>query len=421
MLKGLTYNLKSLLKKPFKVGIIVWGIYEEKKGGGGVAIHAYHLATELAKLGCEVHVFTKGEKNSQKTKYMGEGKFILHKINIKTSTPLEDLTSEIRMNQIIFENLAMQEISKENFKEKFDVIHTHNIGTGGALVSKYTHNVPWVNTFHSLERTRIVMHGGKESKFLDVTKWSEGATKYADALITVSDKLKLELLQNYPVKAEKVFSIPNGVDLELFTPDNIPQDNKKLLYIGRFGLEKGIDIVYRISKKILELDPKIKIELVAPGIANSPKLERVEKSFNELLEKYPDRIVLHREKIDRQELKKMYDECLVYIQPSRYESFGMTVLEAMACGKAVIVSNKGGLPEVVGNAGKIIPFNTNLFVREILKLLKDFKLRERYGRRGIERAKDFTWEKISKQTLDLYKKISKPEEKKIEETQNPKT
>ena len=83
----------------------------------------------------------------------------------------------------------------------------------------------------------------------------------------------------------------------------------------------------------------------------------------------------------------------------------------MACGKAVIVSNKGGLPEVVENAGIVIPLKTNLFVKEILKLVEDFKLRERYARRAIERSKGFSWEDIAKRTFALYKKVSGQEDK----------
>ena len=167
------------------------------------------------------------------------------------------------------------------------------------------------------------------------------------------------------------------------------------------------------KREILEKNHEIKFEIVAPDKNQviPPSLEKIRREFEEMEKQYPDRFIWHRESLSRTEIAKVFKKCLLYIQPSRYEAFGLTVLEAMACGKAVIVSNKGGLPEVVENAGIVIPLKTNLFVKEILKLEEDFKLRERYARRAIERSKEFSWEDIAKQTLALYKKVSGQEDK----------
>ena len=131
----------------------------------------------------------------------------------------------------------------------------------------------------------------------------------------------------------------------------------------------------------------------------------IKKQFENLVKQYPNRFIWYKESISREELAKLYNESLIYIQPSRYEAFGLCVLEAMACGKAVICSNKGGIPELVENSGEVIPLNSNLFSKKILKLLEDFRLRERYGRRAVEGAKLFDWKNIALKTLNLYKKI----------------
>jgi len=405
MLERIVYNIKKLFKKPFKVGIIVLDYYNEKKGGGGVSIHAYHISRELAKLGCEVHVFTKEERKFTKNEYIGEGKLVIHGLKIKNNLPIEDKVVKKRMAHLLFENIVIQAISKENSNEKFDILHTHNLIIGGALVSKYFHDIPWVNTAHSVEKNRVKYLEEEEKKYLNLVKWSEGAVRYADALIAVSQNLRVEILKNYPIDQKKVFYIPNGVDLSLFNTLGLEKREKKILYVGRFSLEKGIDIVYKIAKKILEGTRDIKFEIVAPTGNVTESMQDLREKFDELEKRFPERFIWHKERLRREEMKRLYCSSIIFIQPSRYEAFGMTSLEAMACGNAVICSNKGGLPEVIDNAGKVVPLRTNLFVREILRLIKDYRLRERYARRAIRRAEIFDWRDIGLKTLNLYKEV----------------
>ena len=337
----------------------------------------------------------------------------MYKIKTKVNFLPQDPITKLKMSRLIFENATIQEISKENSKEKFDILHTHYQTTGGAFVSKYVHEIPWINTFHSLEKKRIKYLAKEERKYFDIIQWSESTIKYADALITVSEKLKLEILQNYPFKQEKIFYIPNGVDLSVFKPEKTPLKDKKVLYVGRFSLEKSIDLIPKIIRKTFEKNNEVKFELVAQYQNIPSSMEKIGKELEDLLEQYPERIIWHKEPLSREELSKLYHECLIYIQPSRYEAFGLTILEAMACGKAVICSNKGGIPGLVENAGIILPLNSGLFVKNILKLLEDYKLRERYGRRAVERAKLFGWDGIALKTLKLYKKVAEKEKNKI--------
>lgn len=411
MINKISFYLRGLVKKPFKVGLITVNYFGEGKFDG-VAIHTYYLSRELAKLGCEVHVFTQDEKNSTKKEYVGAGKIIVHRIKTKINFPMADKVTEKRMTYLLFENSIIQEISKENSHDKFDILHTHNVGTSGAFISKYFHDLKWIHSFHSLEKNRIKLLAREENKYLDIVRWAESTIRYADALIAVSNNLKLEVLQSYSIKEEKVYTIPNGVDLNLFPPENNPQQDKRILYVGRFSLEKGIDILFKIINQTLSENKEVKFVMAVPinkGIA--PSLKKIQKKFENLLELYPERFIWHKENIPREKIRELYRDSLIYIQPSRYDSSPTTVLEAMACGKAVIVSNKGGMPEMVGNAGVILPLKTNLFTKEILRLVEDFKLRERYARRAIERSKDFSWEDIAKRTLALYKKVSGQEDK----------
>ncbi len=406
IIDSIAYWLKSIIKKPLKIGLVSYYYPKDSDSiDNGVAIHVYYLSRKLAEFGCEVHVFAKGERNSMKKSYPGKGKLVVHMINTYFDSPFKDIVAKKRMSYFIFDNKIINEITKENSNRKFDIIHTHGWLTAGAFISKYLNDMTWIHTFHAVEKNRLKFMSKDEKKYFKIARWVESTARYADALIAVSENLKKEILENYLLKKEKVYYIPNGVDLNVFKPENIASKEKQILYIGRFSLEKGIDLLPDIAKNVLENDKNTKFLVIATG-GISPSLRYVKEEFDYLLEKYPERFFLERESKTREQIARVYNESLICIQPSRYESFGLVMLEAMACGKAVVCSNLGGLPEVVDNAGIISILNTKRFVYNISKLLKDFRLRERYARRGIERAKMFDWDKIAGKTLALYKKIA---------------
>ncbi|WP_308219121.1 glycosyltransferase family 4 protein [Methanoplanus endosymbiosus] len=93
----------------------------------------------------------------------------------------------------------------------------------------------------------------------------------------------------------------------------------------------------------------------------------------------------------------------LFVYPSKYEGFGLPPLEAMACGCPVITSNISSLPEVVGNAGlQINPNNPALLAEAMSEILNDDNYRNDYALKGLERAKQFSWEKCAKETMNAY-------------------
>jgi glycosyltransferase involved in cell wall biosynthesis len=406
MFEGFIYFLKKLVKRPFKVGMISSQYPEEgQKTNKGVAIHVKNISKELSKLGCEVHVFTLGEKNSTKIEYFGDGKRVIHRISIKFDVQLKEPEMKRIFFKSIFDNQIVSEILKEDSNTPFDILHSHTTIAAG-LMAKHLTNSRWIHTLHVLNKNKIRLMTKEEKKYYDLTKWVENVIIYADALIAVSNKLKEEILGNYSIQKERIFTIYNAVDLETFTPKPTPTKDKKILYVGRFSLEKGIDLLPKIISEIFKTNHEVKFEIVASDKSIPISLKKTADEFEAIIKKYPNRLIWHREELNKKDLAKLYNEAILYLQPSKYETFGMTIVEAMACGNAVIASNKGGIPEVIENAGVIVPLEIKFFVREIRELLKDYKLRERYSRRAVERAKIFNWEDTAKKTLTLYKKVT---------------
>lgn len=106
-------------------------------------------------------------------------------------------------------------------------------------------------------------------------------------------------------------------------------------------------------------------------------------------------------------LPQLYRGASLFVYPSFYEGFGLPVIEAMASGVPVLVSNTTSLPELVKKAGILVnPYDVNELRDSMNELLKDEKRRIELSLKGIERAKQFSWEKYARETLEVYKEVS---------------
>ncbi len=410
-----SYKILSLFKRSFKVGLISY-YYPNNllKSNNGVAIHVYYLSRELAKLGCDVHVFAQGEKKQIKKQYLGNGKITIHRITTRNKRNKMDLVANKRLNYFIFDNKVMSKLTKENSKESFNIIHTHGYLTSGAFLAKHLNNLKWIHTFHALEKNRLKFMSKEEKRYFSIINWMESNVKDTNAIICVSKALRSEVQKIEDIKKSKIFYIPNGVDLNLFNEKNKLANTKDIVYVGRFSLDKGIDLVPKIVSRILEETSDTKFFVVADDSFIPKSLIKVKTKFEKLVEDYPDRFIWHQ-KLSREELADLYKKCAIGIQPSRYESFGLCVLEEMACGNVVVCTNRGGLPEVVGDSGIKTIVNSKIISNNILSLLNNDKQRRKLMVKSINRSKQFDWKKIGEKTLELYRIISKSDEsKKVE-------
>ena len=128
-------------------------------------------------------------------------------------------------------------------------------GTGGgssALITKYFGGIPWIHTFHGLEKKRIRMLSREEGRFFDVSKWFESTIEFADAHITVSEDLRRDVLDEWGdvLSKNNVVTIPNGVNQEIFNINPEIKKRKSVAYVGRFSVEKGIKMLPKIIEGV---------------------------------------------------------------------------------------------------------------------------------------------------------------------------
>lgn len=235
----------------------------------------------------------------------------------------------------------------------------------------------------------------------------------ADKIIVVSESTKKDLKELFNAKAKKVVVIHEGVSVE-----KIPIKSKKIdginkfklwpnyiLFIGTLERRKNLVNLARAYKKLITWDKKFeKYQLVIAG-NEAWKSEEIHDEVRELkLNNFVKFLgyVTHNEKIDL--IKKAV--CLV--SPSSYEGFGLVLVEAMALGTPIITSDISSMPEVVGKAGILIdPEKEEEIAKTLKKLLSNKELQNKLSRAGLERVKDFSWEKCALETVKVYESLKK--------------
>ena len=390
--KGCISLIDIVSKQKLKVALISY--YYQKPTISGVGVHVLNLAKYLVRHNCEVHIFCHGDIDN----YYKENGAYVHVIG-RILTPAGDGFSKKRLEYDIFESDVIKEIIRENLKRKFDVIHTHGALTKAAFILKKVYKLKWVHTFHAIEKLRVKDLSKEEKQFEDLISWIEHTTNYCDGAIFVSKDLSYNGKKQYVLKSTKV--IPNGVDFELFKYN--PITNKNVLFIGRFSKDKGIDLLPELIEQIMMIKDAT-FTAVCPYNSAEGELKEIRKLIAELEQKYKERLRIITNPQDQEKLIKLYQKSQVYIQPSKYESFGLCILEAMATGRPVVAFNVGGIPEVIGDAGFIVN-NKKEFIYKVSQLLENKGECIRTGKNANKRSKIFDWDLIAKRTIQYYGEV----------------
>ena len=207
-----------------------------------------------------------------------------------------------------------------------------------------------------------------------------------------------------------VYDIPPGIDAEKFKLINnnirseysIENDDKILLFVGRFAPLKNLPFLIEGFKEVLKQRDNIKLMLVGEG----PLENRIKK----LVKNYKlQKSVIFTGRIDNKELAKHYSAADIFVMPSVYDNFPNAVLEAMACELPVVATNVGGIPMQVehGENGFLIESsNVQQFKDAIITLLDDESLAKEMGKRNRKEVKEkYNWMKSAKKLKGVYESI----------------
>ncbi len=383
---------------------------------GGAGVHVANLSHELAKL-CHVEVRCFGDQASTQPKLKVTG--------YQNST--EHYSSEDGHTRVFD---ALQRCLHFNTdKIDADIVHAHTWYTHwGGILAKLNYSIPLVITVHSLEPLRPwkreQLGGG-----YDFTSWVEKtALEMADAIIAVSEDTKKDILRFSRAPASRIHVIPNGINPLIYKPVRAPSVLKRfgidpsrpfVLFVGRITRQKGI---LHLVNAIPFMKKNFQIVLCA-GSPDTPEFGREMAALVKQAQDIHPGVIWIKDMIREEEKVALYSHAAVFCCPSVYEPFGIINLEAMACSTPVVASAVGGIKEVVEDKktgllvpvalkknSQIGPAHPQKFSRQLAlninQLMDDEKLRARYGQAGRRRVlKYFTWEKVARKTLALYKKL----------------
>jgi glycosyltransferase involved in cell wall biosynthesis len=239
----------------------------------------------------------------------------------------------------------------------------------------------------------------------ELLKWNQCKSfRKADGVVFLSD-YSLKLIGQVCGKLKNQKVIPHGVS-EIFKVEETdlkPDDPCiNILYVSIINFYKHQDKLVKAIYKLLDLGYDIKLTLIGPSYL--PALKALEKVINNRPE-YRNRIVIY-DKVPYENLPEYYRDSNIFVFASSCETFGMIILEAMACGSAIACSNLSSMKEVAGDAAIYFnPHEIEEIAEALQKYLKDPELRRRMSNKAISRASAFTWEKCSKETLTYLSNI----------------
>ena len=391
---------------------------------GGQNIYVLNVAKCLAREGHHVDVLTRRDDPSLPAIVdVRPGMRVVH---VPAGPP-----SFVPKEQLLRHMPAFIEAARELLQHsvEYDVIHANFFMSGlVGLRLKEIFGVPLAMTFHALGLVRQE-HQGPDDGFPPVRAEIERCiVRHADRLIAECPQDETDLIRLYGARPERISTVPCGVDLSEFGPGSkaaarralgLADDEFVILQLGRMVPRKGVDNVIRA---LALLDPALRARLLVvggeshdPDPLRTPEIGRL-RALAEACG-VADRVTFTGQR-RRDELPTCYRAADAFVTTPWYEPFGITPLEAMACGTPVIGSAVGGIKHSVvdGITGFLVPPRNPSALADRLRQLQAHPwLGQSMGRSGIRRVRAlFTWERVAADLADIYASISRPQAPAVE-------
>lgn len=234
--------------------------------------------------------------------------------------------------------------------------------------------------------------------------------KKADMVICVSESTKRDMMKLLNAPNGKLITVPEAAD-DIYMPVNnlksteeIKQKyritGKFILYVGVLEPRKNISALIKAFSQLL--DKGFNYQLVIAGKKGWDYNQIFEMVKNLKLE---DKIIFTGY-VPSEDLLFLYNAAKLFVYPSLYEGFGIPVLEAMCCGTPVITSNISSMPEVAGEGAILInPHSIEELRDAMIQCLSNKELSDELRKKGLERAKKFSWEKTARQTIRVFRNV----------------
>ena len=367
---------------------------------GGVVNSSYKIAKKQAENGHNVVVYT---TDSCKNRLKFENNYNVNVDGINVFY-FKNVSNNIKNKLTLDTPLGLNNYLKNNINN-FDIVHIHEHRHSLAILThKYAkkNNIPYVLHAHG-----SVLPFFQKEKLKEIFDklWGFDILYNAHKLIAETEVEKAQYI-DMGIKEELIEIIPTGVELKDFnslppkgnfkSKYGISPDEKLILFLGRINKIKGLDLLIKAFNRIDNAN--VKLAIVGEDYGFKQELEQLILEFN-----LKDRIIFPGVLIDDAK-KEVLVDCDLFVIPSRYESFGVSTLEAMACEKPIVMTKNNHIHNwIEGNAGLTCEFNENQLAECIEKLLNNEELSKRFGKTGKKLINEkYNWDKIEKEMEKVY-------------------
>jgi glycosyltransferase involved in cell wall biosynthesis len=279
----------------------------------------------------------------------------------------------------------------------YDIIHVH---------SYYLLMYDFIALAKKLNNKLLIAHyhGGDPSTLLFPLRFLKRMTlRLADKIITVNKTEKQRLIKYWKLPPEKVVYLPNGADTKLFKPlSGVKKEDNVVLFVGNLIPGKGLELLIPAFVKCRRRIKDLKLWIVGDGYLR-PKLEEVVKvlGLSESAKFFG--------RINHEQLSHIYNRATVTVLPSKKESFGLVLVESMACGTPVVATITEGSVDIISDGidGLLVPQNdVEALSRAICKVVLNVDLRKKMGENARKKVVEhFSWEKIGERLNTLYRSL----------------
>lgn len=350
---------------------------------GGMTEHVHNLAARFREWGHEPVIVTSrvagDTKEREGVRYVGRSR------RIYMNGSFARLTVGMRISA---------RIAKVLRDERIDVVHVHG-GLAGTLpiaAPRVAHRlgIPAVATFHSWFPKSVA--------FRTLKRPLQREMNLLSARIAVSEPVVWALSRYFRADWEV---IPNGVDVNAFQPRprrRSVSNHPRLLFLGRLDPRNGLDTILEAMPRILDRHPAAELVVVGDGPLR-PMYERKARDLGRAV-RFVGQVL--------EERSRYYSESDIYVCPTQRASFGVTLLEAAACGTPMLVSDIIGFRELVdgGEEARLVPpFDVEAWGESVSDLLDDAHTRARMGVAGRAKAALFSWDIVAERVLGVYERV----------------
>jgi D-inositol-3-phosphate glycosyltransferase len=387
---------------------------------GGQNVYVDEVSRNLGKLGIAVDVFTRSDNPSLPTVVQwAPGVRVVHlQAGQQRFIPKDDLWPLMPL----FRDALLAFVAADG--AAYDALHGNFWMSGWvATEARRLLGVPAVQIFHAMGKTKARHQGAADTSPSERIAVERDVVSAVDALIAQCPSERAELVDDYGADPTKVTVIPSAVNIEQFTPVardearrriGLPMDGLVVAYVGRMLPRKDVRNLVRAMGRLRERWPELSTptlllvggETIDPDPQATPEIGALMRLADEVGVRASTRFVGKRQPHD---LRDYYSAADVVVTTPWYEPFGLTPLEAMACGRPVIGSAVGGITYTVknGETGYLVPpRDPDALAERIAFMLKRPELLRRMGRAARLRVeREFTWPTVAERTASLYERV----------------